>query len=410
MDRKERMRQRIRQGQGERSPVVQLNRVFRMDLLNAAVTSWFSPVSWVKQKRTNLIDIMPWEVTQKWYAELRQQNGNPVCLVPGDWEYKLEIPIHFRVGPSNAAILCLREAFNKPCCICDEMFELFRTKREEDKKKAKDLQSKWRDFYTVYDYDNDPAGYQGWDFSFHLFEKFLNELTTGDPSAIDFWYPTDGMSVEFKGRDKSFGDREFIETYDIGFKAREPYAEDIVKQIPSWDQFLIIPTPQEVERLYLGMDDNGEGAGDACAAGGGDRTPDRPPTRGRTPEVRGGGETPPSRGRGRGEDEVPAGRSEPARSRGRSQEPPPAADPPPAERGRGRGAPAPAPTPAGDGRCPSGHNFGVDMNQFPDCKTCPDAVFETCADESDKLAEVAKAAPPAAAPESSAPPARRRRG
>ena len=394
MDRKERMRQRQQAGQGERSTGMRYTKIFDMARLAAMTSTWFKVRAFDLQKKaTNLIDIIPFEITMPWYKDLRQQNGNLVGLGPGDWDYKMELPIHNRVGPNNASILCLREAFGGKCLICDDMFDAYRLKTEDGKKKGKELQTQWRVFYNVYDYDNNDAGEHAWDYSWHLFEKFLMEKALTDPMGMDFWYPADGFSVEFKGREKALGSNSFIEAYDIGFVKREAYKDSIVKQTIPWDQLLIIPTAQEVERVYLGLDANGEQEEPA---------PERSRSTGRGEPERDRTPPPADRGARQGNDEPPAGPAEPARSRSRAPEPDP-----PSSRSRDR-QPEPERGRAGtsDNPCPSGHVFGRDTSNTPECKTCADAAFELCAAEAEKLTAAAKSAPPAA----DAAPARRRRG
>lgn len=382
MDRKERMRQRQRQGMGERSPLMIYARVMDLGRLGEMVTQWFKPAAYTKARRTNLIDILPFEISTNWYNRLRQQNGNPVGLQPGDWDYKLEIPIHYNVGPSGVAVLCLREAFGEACAVCDEMFSAYAEKTEAGKERGKALQARWRNFYNLYDYDNPDEGFHAWDVSFHLFEKFLAELIQVDSAGQDFWFPGDGgLSIEFKGREKTLGKNEFIECYDFNFKPREPYGEDVVRQVVQWDQLLIIPTAAEVERLHLGIDDNG-GGGEGESQRESTSSPTRDRSRPRPADLA-------TRERA-GEDRVPEGRAEPAPVRSSRT-----------TRDRSTGG-APVAT-GGGSRCPAGHSFGAAINTTPDCKTCPDETFELCAAEGDKQSGATATPPPA-------PPARRRRG
>ena len=41
----------------------------------------------------------------------------------GEWDYKLELPVHPNVGENNDTLICHREAFGGQCVRCDEMFE-----------------------------------------------------------------------------------------------------------------------------------------------------------------------------------------------------------------------------------------------------------------------------------------------
>jgi hypothetical protein len=45
-------------------------------------------------KESNYIDILPFEITQKWYKKLRSVSGTAIGLEVGFTDYKLEIPVH----------------------------------------------------------------------------------------------------------------------------------------------------------------------------------------------------------------------------------------------------------------------------------------------------------------------------
>ena len=72
-------------------------------------------------QQRNVIDILPFVVSQDWYKRLRTFSGRATGMEVGDWDYKLEIPIHFDIGPGRAAFLCLNQAFGERCPICEEL-------------------------------------------------------------------------------------------------------------------------------------------------------------------------------------------------------------------------------------------------------------------------------------------------
>ena len=100
---------------GNYDPVVKLPGLEKDD--------WFS----VDTKNTNAIDIVEFRITQDWYPNLRCRGGGTcgdLGLVPGELDYKLEIPVHSNVGPNKKQHLCPQDAFGKPCPICEEKFAL----------------------------------------------------------------------------------------------------------------------------------------------------------------------------------------------------------------------------------------------------------------------------------------------
>ena len=64
-------------------------------------------------KDKNLIDIIPFEVTQSWMKELRAPTGKILNHDIGDLEYKLELSVHRNVGEGGDTFVCLRDCFGK---------------------------------------------------------------------------------------------------------------------------------------------------------------------------------------------------------------------------------------------------------------------------------------------------------
>ena len=287
-------------------------------------------------KQTNYIDILPFEITQPWYKELKSFSGS----ILGDYsdigftDYKLEIPVHRNVGENNDVFLCLKQAFGKKCPICEELEpEWAKDKENRDQSKIAALRPSWRCYYNVFDYDDPDAPVKLWaDFSYHLFEKYLQEaMESESDDVIAFADLETGSSIEFKGRDKEFGQNKFIEAHSIKFKKREPYPESILKESFSLDTMLIIPTYDEVAKVHLGLDDIA-------------KTPlETKPTRSRsrltekTEQAKVSLETP----------------AKPNRSRTRVES-------------------------VTDIDCPYNGKFGNDFNQLETCSDCKELIFQAC--------------------------------
>lgn len=209
-------------------------------------------------RELDMIDIVPFEVTRPEYGNLRQFNGKPNGRLVGDWDYKLEIPVHRNVGVTQQAVLCLREAFGHKCAICDDMFDEYKKRGtpEFNEKTAKALQPKWRTIYCVYDYRDDKhVGLKLWDYAYKSGEVILMEKAENDPSGlVVFSDIQDGKIIEIESFvDKDFND--FVKVRTMRFLPRQdPYTEaDVANNFPL-DQMLIIPTVEEVTRLHLQMD------------------------------------------------------------------------------------------------------------------------------------------------------------
>ena len=290
-------------------------------------------------KDVNYIDILPFEITQPWYKDLRSNSGSILGADSevGFLDYKLEIPVHKNVGEGNDVFLCLRLAFGKKCPICEEMYaEWDKDDVDQDAKKIQALKPSWRCFYNVYDYDGEGTAVMLWeDFSYYLFEEALQEaIETEDEGIATFSDLEQGASVEFKGREKKIGKNSFVEAHSISFKEREAYGEEILKETFPLDAMLVIPTYEQVAKAHLGMDDD------------------------------------------EGEEETPSeSQTEPASS------------------GRTRGKKAEEETPDESppwNECSAGLDFGVSYNASPECESCDEDTFQACAAKQKELKKEAE--------------------
>ncbi len=208
-------------------------------------------------KDKNVIDILPFIITQEWYKKLRTFSGTETNMDVGDWDYKLELPVHKNVGENNDTLLCLRLAFGGKCIRCDEMGEEYE-KDEPKEKIINNLKPSWRVWYNLYDYDEEenPKGEnQVWeDVSYHLFEKQVLEEEDEGEETICHSDIEMGKSIEFKGKEKKLGRNPFTEAQSVEFKDRDPYKEDIVKETVSFDALVKIPTVEEFTRIHLAED------------------------------------------------------------------------------------------------------------------------------------------------------------
>jgi len=298
----------------------------------------------------NLIDILPFVITQSWYKDLRTFSGLTTNLEVGDWDYKLEIPVHKNVGEDNDTFLCLRLAFGKKCPLCEEMFKEYE-KDNPDEKKIKPLKPSWRDYFNIYDYNDEDKDLQVWeDVSYHLFEKyFLAEADEGE-NTILYSDIEEGKTIEIKAQDKTIGSgKPFPEAQNIEFKNRDKYEEEIVNDTVSFDSLVKIPTFEDVSRIHRGLEDEG--------------TPDQ--------------------------EKVPAGEEPPAPSgrRRQTRQQPAKEENPPSETQDQDQASGPA--------CPYKKVFGADCDPTADeCKKCPEETFSTCADKLDEIEKGEKETPP----------------
>lgn len=325
---------RDKKGLGRKS-VIDLSIVSSKD--DDKKVNFFKPT--MKKGEKNLIDLIPFTVSQDFYSKLRAFSGRPTGIEVGEWDYKLEVPVHRNVGVDNATFLCLSMALGKACPVCEERQLEYDKKEDADEDKIKSLYYSWRCFYTIWDYNDEEKDLQLFECSYAMFEKnILDEADLGDKGIVLFSDLDDGMSIEFKAKEKTLGKSKFFEAQSIEFKDRESIEEDMVDDAFPLDKMLIIPTYEDVKKALYNEGDDGEG----------DKKEESKPSRGR--------------GRGRKEpDEEPKDE--------KSTEP---------EDGEGESE-------GEDGECPAGGDFGKDCNELDECAKCPDDTFDACATAQDEL-------------------------
>ena len=91
---KKRERTRGRQKRSQEDRDVRKTRRLYLDLTKTTIAD----VEWFKSGKRNLINVVPFEVTNPEYQNLRSPAGKKIGMKPGDEDYKLELPIHRNMG------------------------------------------------------------------------------------------------------------------------------------------------------------------------------------------------------------------------------------------------------------------------------------------------------------------------
>ena len=259
-EREQRLRDRVNQS---RENVGKLGSGKQSVLDTSAYTvKWYKAIA---GKKKNLMDIVPYLISEPWYPKLKGRAGTYTGLQPGDPDYKLEVPVHRRVGPENKSFLCLREAFGKACPVCEERFKLFdMPKEQQDKEAIRALNTSWRCFYNVWDYNSEEAEptFKLFESSYKMFEEMLLKESEPEDEQLEpifFSSLSEGKTIEWKGMEKEIGKGKsvvkFIEAVDFNFLDRDPYGEDVYGQVLPLDKMLIIPTYDQVRAALFGMEE-----------------------------------------------------------------------------------------------------------------------------------------------------------
>ena len=327
--------------------------------------------------RTRL-DVLPYAVTSDNHPD---RNEKLEIAIPGELWYKRPYKVHRNIGATNETVVC-PASFGKRCPICE--YRAKRLKEGADKEETDALKTSLRNLYAVIpigskQHDEKP---HVWDISQFLFQNLLNEELQENEEFEVFPDLEEGLTLRIRFDSKTIGSsKPFAEASRIDFEERDPYDESILKQIPNLDEMLNVLSYQELEKIFLELDET-DIAEEPI------EEDEKPARRRRRPEPE--------------EDPEPEEEPEEKPVRRRKTIPEPEEEPEPEEKPtRRRKQPEPEPEeepeeepepPARkrqspkstnkDERCPHGHRFGVDTDQFDECDRCK--IWDDCIEQKEK--------------------------
>lgn len=205
---------------------------------------FFSP----KEGR-NRINIIPYTIKTKNHPLVKKGE-----FEIGEKDYVMDIFTHRGIGPSEATVLCLKETYGKPCPICEQAAML---KKQGKEKEAGALKASRRVFYNVQDCKN-PDKLLVFEASHFLFEKELIDEARDDEEGgfVDFADEESGKEIKFRCSKVSKGGFEFNEFKSFSFEDRdENIPDELLESAISFDEIMNVPTYEEVEKILYGEDD-----------------------------------------------------------------------------------------------------------------------------------------------------------
>lgn len=200
----------------------------------------------------NRINIIPYTIKSKNHPLVKKGE-----FEVGDKDYVMDIFVHRGVGPSEASVLCLKNTYGKPCPICEQS-ALLRKQGKEDEAGA--LKPSRRVFYNVQDLKN-PDVLKVFEASHYLFEKELIDEARDDEEGgfVDFADEESGKEIKFRCSKTSKGGFEFNEFKSFSFEDRdENIPDELLESAISFDEIMNVPTYEEAEKILYGHDDDDE--------------------------------------------------------------------------------------------------------------------------------------------------------
>jgi len=363
------------------------------------------------------IDVLAYEIGKENY----QTKAKPGNLVPSLVYY-----VHKGLGAEgNDAVICPKMMLGEPCPVCERLER--NKKKGMDKDDYKEDYPKRRQLFNVIDqhdpdknfvYDSPYPAFGQILFLGNFLDRKMYNMPEDDP-RLGFANCEDGQTLEVDFKIESFNGAKTAKPLSVDFVSRkEDYPDSTIDDLVDLDSCLIIESYEDIEKLMVGADDIAD---------------DDPPRRGRAASDEDEKEEPKSRRRGEEkDDEEPPRRKaekvaveekeEPRKSRRQAEEPveekeetkksrkdedeKPAKkvepeddgdDDPPPRRGRGSAVVEEDEKPAEEKeeprksrrgsdddndsqKCPFGHKFGIDADDFKDCDKCDKAIWAKCDD------------------------------
>ena len=302
-------------------------------VLNLATIGGYKKELFYKPKEgVNRIDIVPYRV---------KTDKHPQGIERGGTDHILDLWVHRYVGPSKSTYVCLAKMFGKACPICEELDEELKdtTMSKEDRDSLNKKRAKRRCWYNVIDLTvpEKDQKVQIFEESHYLFEKeIIAKAGASKDGFVAYWNIDFGKSVEFRVTKKGTSNGSYNEYRIDEFVKRQPYDERILDESYSFDELYHVPTYEEVRSGFHGidLDDDEPRNEEPRSSAQSYRKEESEP------------EESPRRRRREWDDDVKEEQQE-------------------------------------DTQCPEGLRFGIDCDEKPACRRCPQEIWDKCAEIKD---------------------------
>ncbi len=199
------------------------------------------------------LDILPYYVTDPNHPD---RDDELEIALPGTLWYKRPYKLHRGVGVDNQSIVC-PTSVGKPCPICE--YRAQKLKEGDDSEEIRALKPSLRNLYVVVPKDSKTYEEKPhiWDISQYLFQNQLNEEIEENEEYAAFPDLEEGYTLRIRFSEETFHKNKFASTSRIDFEERdEPYDESILNEVPNLDEALDILSYSKIEALFFGAELN----------------------------------------------------------------------------------------------------------------------------------------------------------
>ena len=189
-------------------------------------------------------------------------SGDNDPVSPNDLAFVLKIFIHRGLSQTGGDLICLEQTFGKKfrCPCCEEYRRKINIGAPEAETRPLRYQGWPRTFYNIYDRKDPGAGIQVWHTSAFLFQQYLDVIcrksvlsgqSQGIENFIPYMDPTlDGRSIAFRRE----GTGEKTKFIGIRFEDRvTEVPESVVKSAHALDELIFFPTFEQAYEEFWGV-------------------------------------------------------------------------------------------------------------------------------------------------------------
>jgi hypothetical protein len=133
----------------------------------------------------------------------------------GIWHYRRPYGIHWNIGESGQAAICLKDSFHKTDAVCIRASELRAEGYDQNKEALQAIQSKRNCLFAVVDVKNDPKAVKIFDWSYSKFAKELEKaLKIATPDQLDFAQVNGGLVLKVTIITDSYQGKKFFKVME----------------------------------------------------------------------------------------------------------------------------------------------------------------------------------------------------
>ena len=183
-----------------------------------------------------------------------QMNDNFIRIMPPKdpkMFWAREVYIHSEIGANRATFLCMNKMFGKPCPVCEYVEQL--KDQNVNSETIKPLYARKRFLMFVYDVRDDSTiakGLRWYDAPGKLVsEIILKSKDKRTKAVVDVCDPLEGRDIEFVRKGQGLK----TDYAGIDLKITETVPADWYENVPTFDEVLIIPTYEQIQRELTGV-------------------------------------------------------------------------------------------------------------------------------------------------------------